>query len=275
MKVGIVQFDCCFGEVTKNIEKAIRMMCQHQADLWVLPELFNTGYQFTSKKEAYDLAEPVPEGPTTKALIETASAYKTTLIAGIAERDQEKIYNASVLVTPKGFVAVYRKLHLFYKETKWFTPGDLPLQVVPVGYKSPKGGHMTVRVGMMICFDWIFPETSRTLALLGADIIAHPSNLVLPNCPDAMVTRCLENRLFTITSNRTGVESRDGETLTYIGKSQIVNPGGKVLYRAGTQDETAHVVVIDPKAARNKRLNPYNNLFKDRREALYQQRLVD
>ena len=65
-----------------------------------------------------------------------------------------------------------------------------------------------VKVGVMICFDWRFPETARSLALKGAEIIAHPSNLVLPHCPQAMITRCLENRIFAITADRVGEEER-------------------------------------------------------------------
>ena len=54
----------------------------------------------------------------------------------------------------------------------------------------------SVKIGMMICFDWIFPEVARSLALKGAEIICHPSNLVLPHCPKAMKIRSLENRVF-------------------------------------------------------------------------------
>ena len=75
---------------------------------------------------------------------------------------------------------------------------------------------------MLICFDWRFPETSRALALLGADVIAHPSNLVFPNAQKAMLTRSLENRVYTVTANRTGTERRPGGTVPFTGRSQIV-----------------------------------------------------
>ncbi|NKE72581.1 nitrilase-related carbon-nitrogen hydrolase [Candidatus Manganitrophus noduliformans] len=260
MKVGFVQFDCRFGEVEKNTDRAAEWITRQRADLWVLPELFNTSYQFTSKKEVAALAEPVPSGPTTQRLIRLAKENRTHLVAGLAERSGKQFYNSSVLVGPKGLLSVYRKIHLFYEETRWFTPGNLRFQVHPVG---------KARVGMMICFDWFFPEAARSLALLGADIIAHPSNLVLPYCPDAMPTRCLENRLFAITANRVGSESRGKETLTYIGMSEVVDPKGRILYRASDRKEESHVVEIDPKLARNKSLNRYNHLLKDRRDRLY------
>ncbi|TAK07646.1 MAG: acyltransferase [Candidatus Manganitrophaceae bacterium] len=260
MRVGFVQFDCRFGEIENNAYRAAHFISHQRADLWVLPELFNTGYQFVSKREVAALAEPVPNGPTTQRLIRMAKENKTHLVAGLAERSGKSFYNSSVLVGPKGLIGLYRKIHLFYEETRWFTPGNLRFQVHPVG---------KARVGMMVCFDWFFPEAARSLALLGADLIAHPSNLVLPYCPDAMPTRCLENRLFAVTANRVGSESRGTETLTYIGMSEVVDPKGKILYRASDKNEEAHVVEIDPKLARNKSLNRYNDLIKDRRNRFY------
>jgi predicted amidohydrolase len=122
----------------------------------------------------------------------------------------------------------------------------------------------------MICFDWFFPESMRTLALMGADIVAHPSNLVLPYCPTAMPVRCLENRVYSITSNRIGTESRkNGQSLRFIGQSLIVSPEGKVLVKASENQEVVTSIEINPELARNKSLNPLNNLFEDRRPELY------
>jgi predicted amidohydrolase len=128
----------------------------------------------------------------------------------------------------------------------------------------------SARVGLMICFDWYYPESARTLALMGADIIAHPSNLVLPHCPDAMRTRCLENRVFAITCNRIGSEERGGKAkLTYIGQSEVVGPSGEILRRAKLDQKELGLVDIDPFESRQKHLNPYNDLLADRRPKLY------
>ncbi len=111
---------------------------------------------------------------------------------------------------------------------------------------------------------------ARALALKGADLIAHPANLVLPYCPDAMVTRCLENRVWAVTANRIGTEARGGKTpLRFIGQSEVVSPRGEILYRASFDQEELRVVEIDPSAARDKCLNPYNDLFAQRRPELY------
>lgn len=269
MKVGILQTHPKFGCIAENVEQAVAQIASKKADLWILPELFNTGYQFISKKEVFTLSEPIPTGPTTQSLIKVAAKYKTTLVAGLAERVGKTCYNSAVLVGPKGHIATYRKIHLFYEENRWFTPGNRPFEVYPISYKSDKGGRMICRIGIMICFDWIFPESARTLTLLGADIICHPSNLVLPHCPQAMITRCLENRVFAATANRVGCEKRSKETLRFIGQSQVVSPEGKILFRAPENKISAEVVTIDPKAARNKSINPYNHLLKNRAVAYY------
>jgi predicted amidohydrolase len=86
-----------------------------------------------------------------------------------------------------------------------------------------------------------------------------------------MVTRCLENHVFSVTANRIGSEKRGGKRkLTYIGTSEIVNPLGKILHRAPEHREKLAVIDIHPEEARDKALNPYNDLLRDRRRALYQ-----
>lgn len=269
MKIGILQTHPQFGCVAENVEKALAQIASKKADLWILPELFNTGYQFISKKEVVTLSEPVPTGPTTQSLIKAAAKYRTTIVAGLAEREGKRCYNSAVLVGPKGYIATYRKLHLFYEENRWFTPGNQPFKIYPVRYKSERGGTMKCNIGIMICFDWIFPESARSLSLLGADVICHPSNLVLPHCPQAMITRSLENRVFSATANRVGTEARHEEKLRFIGESQVVSPKGEILFRASENKETATVITIDPKEARNKTINAYNDLLKDRATQYY------
>jgi predicted amidohydrolase len=260
MKIGYVQFNPTFGEIEKNIDHAEALIGSATADLLVLPELFNTGYLITSKEEIRSIAEEVPGGRTTRRLAAIAKKRNVHLVAGMAERSGGKIFNAAVLVSQKGFVASYRKVHLFFEEKLWFDPGDGEFPVFDIG---------PCRVGIMVCFDWFFPESMRALALKGAQIVCHPSNLVLPYCQTAMITRCLENRVFAVTCNRTGTEERGGKTLRYTGASQVVDTGGNILSRAGEHEEVAVVVDIDPAKALDKQLNLHNNLFGDRRPGLY------
>jgi len=263
MKAGFYQFNPSFGKKEENIGKVISVLTNADIDLLVLPEFFATGYQFTHSDEVSELAEPVPDGYTTKMLSVLSSKKRVYIVAGLPERHGGKFYNSAVLTGPEGFIGVYRKTHLYLEENLYFTPGDTGFKVW-----DTKAG----RIGIMICFDWFFPEAARTLALAGADVVAHPSNLVLPYCPDSMPVRCLENRVFAITANRTGVEHRKkGRPLSFIGKSEIVSPDGKILKRASENEEALMITDIDPKAARDKTLNPFNDIFKDRRPELYRE----
>ncbi|MDT7043516.1 nitrilase-related carbon-nitrogen hydrolase [Candidatus Nitronereus thalassa] len=261
MKVGYFQSHPLFGEVEKNIEGFGVRLTSVECDLLVLPELAFSGYQFVSQEEVLKLSEPVPEGFTTQTCIELARKHNMHLVVGLPERDGDRCYNSAIIVGPSGYVGCYRKTHLFFEETLFFTPGNSGFQVWDIGQAC---------IGVMICFDWYYPEAARTLALKGADILCHPSNLVLPHCPDAMVTRSLENRIFSITANRIGREARgEGRPLTFIGKSEVVSPKGKILHRAPIDQEELITVDIALLEARDKSINPYNDLLKDRRPEMY------
>lgn len=261
MKVAVVQNRPEFGNVQGNLNRIEEMLAGKTADLFVLPELFATGYRFKSMDEARRFAEPVPDGKTTHFFVSLAKNNNAYFIAGLVEIEDDRVYNSSVIVGPRGFIGRYRKIHLFDTEKSCFHAGtDAP----------PVFDLDGVKVGVMICFDWRFPETARSLALKGAEIIAHPSNLVLPHCPQAMITRCLENRIFAITADRVGEEERvPGEKLTFIGQSQVVDPDGNILIRASETKEEVHIVDIDLEKARDKYLNSKNEIFKDRRPDLY------
>jgi predicted amidohydrolase len=261
MRIGIAQTSPRFGEVNRNIEDALDLIGREQADLWVLPELFATGYQFVSADEVHELAEPVPDGPTTQALIEHAREHKCHIVAGVPESDGERLYNAAVLVGPDGFLARYRKVHLFYEEKLFFSPGDRSFPVLDVGI---------ARIGLMVCFDHLFPESARSLALQGAEVIAHPANLVMPDLAQrTMRVRALENGVFTATANRVGEESRTSETLVFTGKSQVVGPDGDVLARLSPDEAETAVVEIDVERARDKRITNRNDKLADRRPDQY------
>ena len=145
MRVGYLQFDPVFGEVARNLDHVTAQLEKVETDLIVLPELFATGYQFVSQEEVFQLAEPVPDGATTKRLADIAARLGMTIVAGLPERDGGRCFNSAVVVGPKGFIGCYRKTHLFFEETLWFTPGDSGFHVWDIG---------PAKVGVMICFDW-------------------------------------------------------------------------------------------------------------------------
>ncbi|MDH3197359.1 MAG: beta-ureidopropionase [Candidatus Krumholzibacteria bacterium] len=260
MKIGFLQLRPQFGRVKENVRAAKSMLAGLSDTTIVLPELFNTGYLFRNPDEVKDLAEPVTRGYTVTELKKVAIKQRLNLVFGMAESKNRNYYNSAVLVTAAGKVHSYQKVHLFDREKLLFTPGTRTPAVYTVD---------GVKLGMMVCFDWIFPEVTRILAVSGAQIICHPSNLVLPWCQDAMKTRCIENRVFAITANRIGAEKRGAATLSFTGKSQIVNPKGDVIASAGERSEAVRIVEIDPAEALDKMVTPTNDLMKDRRAALY------
>ena len=133
MRVGYFQFDPVFGEVARNLDLVTARLEQVEADLIVLPELFASGYQFVSQDEVARLAEPVPDGTTTKRLVEIARRRGVTIVAGLPERAGAQCFNSAVVVGPKGFIGCYRKTHLFFEETLFFTPGDTGFHVWDIG----------------------------------------------------------------------------------------------------------------------------------------------
>ncbi len=260
MKVAIIQTNPTFGDVQRNVDEVLRSMELLDADLFVLPELFNTGYNIASRDEVWSLAETADGGATFKRMSDFSRGHSCYIAYGFAERAMETVYNSAALVGHGQMIGVYRKVHLYFREKLFFEPGDLGFAV----FQTP-----LARIGMMVCFDWIFPESARTLALKGADIIAHPANLVLPYCQAAMVTRCLENGVFVATANRVGKENRGGFSFTYTGGSQVVSPKGEVLLRLSDSATDRGVISVNPDASGNKRLNEFNDLFEDRRSGFY------
>ncbi len=258
MIVSLVQFAPKRHDVSSNLA-AMRRALPDAADLIVYPELATTGYLFETREELEAVAEDA-EGPTSRALVELAKERNAHLVYGFVEKSGSGMYNSAALIGPKGVVDVYRKVHLFDLETRVFDAGKDGWRVNEIA---------GAKVGMMICFDWIFPEAARSLALRGADILCHPSNLVLPYCQEAMITRCLENRVFAATCNRVGTESAGEIRLTFTGKSQIVSPGGKRLAAADEIGTETISVALDPHEARDKRQTPRNDLFRQRTPELY------
>lgn len=258
LKVAAVQTSPVFGEIERNIDTALDLVPEG-LDLAVLPELFATGYQFRDRDELAHHAETL-EGPICERLRVHAAVTGTTLVAGLAERDGDRFFNSSVLVRPDGSTELYRKVHLFWDEKSIFEPGDLGFPVFEA---------CGTTLGMMICFDWVFPEAARSLALAGAQVLCHPSNLILAFCPDAMITRCLENRVFAITANRVGTEARvEGKSLTFSGLSQVCGPLGAAPARLDATE--VGVVTSDIDLARaDKCLTPRNDLWEDRRPDQY------
>jgi predicted amidohydrolase len=260
LKIGFFQFEPKFGAVTQNLTKVVSTLKNADADLIVLPELAFTGYYFQDRSELISLSEDPKKSSTVNGLTQLCRERNFFLITGFAEKCADKVFNSAFLIGPGGLLHTYRKLHLFNKEKKYFDPGDTPLEAVEV---------RDAKVGMMVCFDWAFPEVARVLALQGADVLCHPSNLVLPLCQQAMLTRCLENSVYAVTANRLGADIRPQGKIRFTGKSQVAAPRGEIVYRATPNQEELYIVEIDLSVARNKLMTDRNDIFQDRRPEFY------
>jgi predicted amidohydrolase len=254
---GFIQFQPQIGQPDANrsaLEKLIKL--GSNSDLLVMPELANSGYNVQSKEEAFALSENLNASPTLELLKTLAAQNELLLACGILEEDRGKLYNTAVLVDPSGLIGKYRKVHLFWNEFDFFQPGDLGFPVFDTDYG---------RIGMLICFDWIFPEAWRILALKGADVICHPSNLVLPYAQQAVPVHCLTNRVFTITANRYGEE----RGVHFSGKSIIASPEGITLAEAPENEDAVVWQNLQLDHARNKQITPRNHVFRDRIPSVY------
>lgn len=272
--VACIQFEPRVGRKEENVAASIRLL-NHAADrgagLCVLPELCSSGYVFNTRAEAFDLAEEVPQGPTTQAWIEVARTRGLFVVAGIAARAGRRLYNAAVLVGPDGYVGIYRKMHLWHEEKLFFEPGDLgfPVFAVPPG-----------RLGMAICYDIWFPETMRLLAVQGADIICVPTNWVpMPVQPreerPMAVYLCMaaahSNAVYVAAADRVGTERGQ----PFLGHSVIVSPAGWPLAgpAGATEEATIYAECNLVEARRMKTLNELNTVMRDRRTDFYDRTL--
>jgi len=278
MRVALVQSLPVFGDEAANLASLTAAIASVEADFYVLPELCLSGYDFNDREEAAGHAFEAGSDPI-EALARAATERGAGIAFGFAEiataigtaaatggASAQRIFNSALLAFPDGRRRVYRKTHLFARERLLFDPGDTGFFV-----EEFRG----LRVGVAICFDWIFPESFRTLALKGADLIAHCSNLVMPYCQRVDYARAIENRVYVATANRVGTEERGSpeemgvRSLHFTGESVLVAPDGEYLLRLPPDRSAVDVSRVHPAKARTKSLGDLNDLFADRRPEFY------
>lgn len=243
-----------------SVEQAVAK----EARLVVFPECALTGYCFDSLQEALPYAESIP-GPSTRLLAGLCRRTRVYLVVGMLEKDGDRCFNAAVLIGPEGVVGKYRKVHLPYLGVDRFVaPGDLGF-----GVHQTRLGN----IGLNICYDGSFPESARTMALQGADMILLPTNW--PTGAEEFAeflvnARGLENKVYSVAVNRVGRE----RGFRFIGRSRIADPSGRTLALAGPEEEGIIFAEIDPSSARDKHITRVPgkheiNRFKDRRPQYY------
>lgn len=238
-----------------RIKAILKLAEEDKASVLVLPELCNSGYVFETREEAATSSEVIGEGRISKILMDWSSKDRL-VVAGLCERVNDVLFNSAAVFAKGEHITTYRKLHLFLDEKDIFQPGTAEPPVVQ--FEGNK-------YGVMICFDWAFPEVARILTLKGAEVILHPANLVLPYCQKAMITRSIENGIFTATANRIGTE----RGITFSGLSQITGPKGELLKQLSSEKAGLTWSDIKPAEARNKMITEKNHIIDDRRPEFY------
>jgi len=246
VKIAGLQMDPKILEKERNLARCLELIeltAKEGARLIVLPECALTGYCFSSLEEALPVAEPIL-GSSTEKLVAACRGLNVYVIVGLLEKDGDKCYNTAVLLGPHGLVGKHRKLHLPYMGVdRFLNPGDLPLTV----YDTEVG-----KIGMGICYDLMFAEHSRVLALQGADLLVFPaswpqfgkvlSDYIVP-------TRAIENHVFCVAVNRVGTE----RGTQFLGRSKIAHWFGRALAEGKPNEEDILYADIEPAEARQRR----------------------
>lgn len=237
MKVASIQMRVTHGDKRINIKRAETLIKKaSEADLIILPELWNIGY--FSFDKYFEESESL-QGETISKMSEKAKEVKAYVLAGtIIEKQDDYLYNTSVLLNPEGeIVGAYRKMHLFgygSEEKKLCRPGENAVTV-----RTELGTF-----GLTICYDLRFPELYRKLAQTGAEIFLVPSAWPLsPRLEHWVIlnrARALENQAFLISCNCVG-QAKTGPT--YLGYSMAVDPWGVPIACAGFGEEIMRVVI--------------------------------
>ncbi|TDV15641.1 putative amidohydrolase [Paraburkholderia caballeronis] len=268
--VACIQMEPRIGDRRANVAHSLERIekaAQHGASLLVLPELSNTGYAFASRPEAFELAESLADGETVRAWCAAAQRLGVHIVAGIAERDGERLYNSAVFVGPTGVIGSYRKLHLWNDEKRFFEPGDRGLPVFDTEFG---------RIAIAICYDGWFPEVYRLASAQRADIVCMPTNWVpMPGqrADQPAIATVLamaaahSNGLMIACADRIGTERGQ----PFIGQSVIVGGNGMPLAGPASCDSEAILYApIDLARIRAGRaLGPLNHVLDDRRTDLY------
>ncbi len=252
------------NENLKNILNKTRIAAASGACLIVFPECALSGYMYSSCSEAVPYVETVP-GPAVEAFSNICRELNVYMVTGLLEKDGNKCYNTAVLVGPKGLIGRYRKNHLPYLGIdRYLDPGNEIFQV----YKTDIGN-----IGLFICYDCTFPESARVMALMGADILALPTNwphgrLIVPQ--HVIITRAFENKVHLVAVDRVGIE----RGAKFLGLSKIINAWGEVVAEAGQEDEEIIYGELNISDAREKHLiiKPGEfeaDYFRDRKPFLY------
>lgn len=254
MKIALLQTDIAWEDVPENHCCAARMLTEAAsggARLAILPEMFNTGFSMDSRR----IAEP-PGGPSEMFLREQAAMRDLWILASVPEAGEPAPRNMALLVSPRGSVTRYAKIHPFSYagEHEHYAAGN---RVVTADVEG-------LRVTPFVCYDLRFPEPFR-LAAADTDLFA-----VVANWPDErrehwrtlLRARAIENQAYVAGVNRVG----DGGRLHYAGDSAVIAPLGEALAEG---DDRERVLFAEVEPAVVQKLRSRFPALNDRRPDAY------
>ena len=266
MKIGIAQIDCQVGDVDTNcktIASMVRKAADADCNVVVLPEMSDTGYDMETIRAH---ASTWDRGPC-EMLRGLAADLGISVICGLSEREDDRIYNAAAVIDGAGTViAKYRKAHLFcvpgVREDRYLARGE--------SLTLTRLGGFTL--GIMICYDLRFPEMARALALGGAEVMVVVSAWPVRRAGNWRIlsaARAIENQVYLVAANRVG---SDGPLL-FCGTSRLLDPTGADVVCASETEQTLLTGEITRELIEQTRSNM--RVFEDRQERLYTSLLRD
>lgn len=275
IKIAATQMPCTWNRQA-TLDKAdhlVREAAQKGANIILLQELFETPYFCQLQKFQYmELATTLEENPAIEHFKKLAKELDVVLPISFFERAGNTQFNSIAIIDADGeILGVYRKTHipdgLPYAEKFYFTPGDTGFKVWNTKYG---------RIGVGICWDQWFPETARSLALQGAEILLFPTAIGSEptlekdsriHWRNTMAGHAAANMMPVVASNRIGRETDEDSEMTFYGSSFIADNHGEIVEQADDCTETVLVHEFDlDELARERR---EWGIFRDRRPEMY------
>ena len=273
-KTTVAALQLAFTEDTdaniRAVADLVREAHSKGAQVVLPPELFEGPYFCRIEDEGrFADARPTAEHPSVLAMQELAKELAIWIPTSFFEAEGPHHYNSLAMINPDGKVAgVYRKSHIpdgpGYEEKFYFRPGN-------TGFKVWSGAGTTLGVG--ICWDQWYPETARSMMLMGAEILFYPTAIgTEPHDPDldtsrlwrrAMIGHAVSNVVPIVAANRIGTEGGQ----RFYGHSFIADERGDILAELGRDDEGVITATIDLDIV--KRHRAAFGFFRDRRPELY------
>jgi N-carbamoylputrescine amidase len=274
--VAATQMACSWDRQANiaNADRLVREAAARGAQIILIQELFETPYFCQKPNPQYlQLATPVEQNPAIQHFQKLAAELQVVLPISFFELAGRARFNSIAIIDADGkLLGVYRKSHIpdgpGYHEKYYFNPGDTGFKVWNTRY---------AKIGVAICWDQWFPETARSMALMGAELLFYPT-AIGSEPHDASITsrdhwqrvqqgHAGANLMPLIASNRIGREEQDGYDITFYGSSFIADQFGAKVEEL---DETSEGVLVHSfDLDQLEHIRSAWGVFRDRRPNLY------